>query len=127
MENKILIIDPSEHFVELVNRRLSAYGYTNYSSQRTAQEGLRQVMLEKPDLVIVATKLADADGFDTCKHIKDWAGDTIKVILLASMAEPNNSARAQIAGADEYVAKTLDCLPLITAIKKLLSPMAVSQ
>ncbi len=116
---KILIIDDSEHFLELIHVRLASYGYENYIIARSGQEGLSKIDSEKLDIVVLNSKLFDMNGFSLCRKIKEIS-PTIKIILISGMVEKNDSEKARAAGADEHVVKTFDCLILIAAIKKVI-------
>ena len=114
---KIVIIDDSEHFLEILRTRLLNYGYENFMIARSANEGLYKIKIEKPDIAVVSTKLSDMDGFMFCQKIKEIA-PAVSVILMTGMAERADLAKAKSAGADDYAVKTFDCLVLLAAIKK---------
>ena len=121
MGDKILIIDSSHHFVEMLTVRLLNYGYNKFRTAKTGKDGLRMVDLEEPDLVVIDTRLPDSSGYRICQQIKELHGNKIKVLLMTGLAEKYHLEKAVEAGADEYVIKTYDCLFLMAAIKRLLS------
>lgn len=121
MSHRILIVDDKEHFIEMVILRLRNYGYNEVFCARSGSEAFDRVKLCNPDLIIVATLLTDMDGFVLCQQIKGFSKESVKVILMAGLAEENNVERADYVGADDYVVKSFDCFQLMVAIKKLLS------
>ena len=125
--SKILIIDDSEHFLEILRIRLLNYGYQNFTIAKSAQEGLIKLQLEKPDLIVLNTVLFDGDGFEVCRKIKERLGSSMKIILMAGLAEKYNAQKAGQAGADDYIIKTFDSLLLMAAIKKALFKVSSDQ
>mgnify|MGYP002624225040 CR=1 FL=1 len=121
MGDKILIIDQSHHFMEMLTVRLLNYGYDKFRTARTGKDGLRIVDLEEPNLVVIDTCLPDTSGYRLCQQIKELHGDKIKVLLMTGLAERYHLEKAVQVCADEYVIKTYDCLFLMAAIKRLLS------
>ena len=126
MNQRILIVDESEHFLEMIAIRLLNYGYENYFIAKNVQEAQEMIKEDFPDLVIIDTKLGDRDGFELCRKIKLDHGDNIKVILMTGLAQQYNLEKAQEVKADDYVVKTFDCLILMVAIKKLISEINLS-
>ncbi|MGE0268224.1 MAG: two-component system response regulator [Candidatus Omnitrophota bacterium] len=125
MNPKILIIDRSEHFIELICIRLLNYGYNNFKTAKCGRDGLKIVDFESPDIVILETRLEDIPGLKVCELIKEIHGSNVKVIIMSGLAEPSQMTQAKAAGADEYVFKTFDCVEILIAVKKLIAEMNV--
>ena len=118
MNPKILIIDRSEHFCELIRVRLLNYGFDQFVLAQNGQEGLAQYTQGRPDIVLVEMNLEDVNGADVCRRIKQQAGERVRVILMSGLAEPNQSEEAVAAGADAYAVKAFDCVEIIINIKQ---------
>ena len=86
----------------------------------SGEEALRKVREEKPDLVLLDTKLPDMDGIEVCRQIKGIKGSTVKVIVYTGYIDAVDVTRARVAGADGYEAKTQDFAQLLSAVKKLI-------
>ena len=123
MNPKILIVDRSEHFIELICIRLLNYGFNNFKTAKCGRDGLKIVDFESPDIVIIETRLEDINGLKVCELIKELHGPQVKVIIMSGLAEPSQLAKAKDAGADEYVFKTFDCVDILIAVKKLVAEM----
>ncbi|MBZ0167114.1 MAG: response regulator, partial [Candidatus Omnitrophica bacterium] len=119
MNPKILIIDRSEHFCELIRIRLLNYGFRAFSLAQSGTEGLARFSKEDPQIVLMDVNLGDVKGAELCRRMKELGGDRVKIILMSGMAEPNQSAAAREAGADDYAVKAFDCVDIILAIKRL--------
>jgi len=125
MDRKILVIDDSEHYQEVIKIRLQNYGYDKCFVSKLGKDGLKRIVTVEPTMVIISTQLPDMDGFELCKQIKETYGDKIKVILMAGMAETNHLQKAKDVKADDYTVKTFDCLLIIVAIKKIFAKIEI--
>jgi len=123
MNPKILIVDRSEHFIELICIRLLNYGFNNFKTAKCGRDGLKIVDFESPDIVILETRLEDINGLKVCELIKELHGPQVKVIIMSGLSEPSQLGKAKEAGADEYVFKTFDCVDILIAVKKLVAEM----
>jgi len=124
MGKKILIIDDNEVDLIIVKRCLSEAGYAEIITAQDACEGIKKAKEEKPDLVISDTLLGSSNGFEVCAQIKNLYSQTNqaspKIIIMTGFIDAVDAVKARKVGADDYCAKTSDCLPLIEAVKKLI-------
>ncbi len=75
---------------------------------------------EKPDLIIIDTILPDTVGFDVCARIKERLGDACpSIIIQTGSIDAVDAVRAKQVGANDYCVKTIDCSPLLEAMKNL--------
>ncbi|MCA9394380.1 MAG: response regulator [Candidatus Omnitrophica bacterium] len=118
MNPKILIVDRSEHFCELIRVRLLNYGFDRFVLAQAGREALALYTQEQPQIVLVEMGLEDVSGLELCRRIKQEAGDTVKVIVMSGLAEPNQTDEAKEAGADAYAVKAFDCVEIIINIKR---------
>lgn len=118
MNPKILIIDRSEHFCELIRVRLLNYGFDRFALAQTGRQGLAAFTQEQPQIVLVEIGLDDVSGLELCRRIKQEAGDRVKVIVMSGLAEPNQAQAVEEAGADAYAVKAFDCVEIIINIKR---------
>ena len=121
MEKKILIIDDCEQDRKIMNRFLNKAGFREILFAVNGEEGLKKIESEKPVLLITDTILPDIDGFEICRRAREFSSpDLLKIIIITGTIDAVNAIKARDMGADDYCAKTSDCLPLITAVKNLL-------
>ena len=122
MENqihrRILIIDESEPYTYMVLNRLKNYGYDEVHIATNGKDGMAAIELMRPDVVAIDVSLSDVDSFKLCHDIKSSFHDFIKIVMMVGLAKKYDETPAYAAGADEYVVKTFDCLPLVAAIKR---------
>lgn len=121
MKKRILIIDDSEQDKKLMKRFLNKAGHEDILFADNGEEGAEKVKQEKPILVIVDTVLPGIDGFETCRRIREIKGASApKIIMITGSVDAVDAGRARTSGADDYVVKTSDCLPLLEAVKKII-------
>ncbi len=121
MGKKILIIEDNEQDRKIMKRFLSKAGYEDIVMAETGEDGLKKAESEKPDLVISDTNLPGINGFEVCQRIREARGPTTpKIIVMTGAIGAVDAVKARKMGADDYCAKTSDCVPLIEAVKKLI-------
>lgn len=83
----------------------------------TGEDGIAQLDVFKPDIVITDTNLPGMDGFEVCRKIKDLCGDLVKVILMTGVVDAVDAGKALESGADDYCVKTVSCESLVNALR----------
>lgn len=121
MDKKILIVDDNEVDLLIIKRHLTHAGYDNIIIAKDAQEGIKKVAEEKPNLIILDTLLPGSNGFEICQLIREKYNQTNpKVIIVTGSIDAVDAVKARKAGADDYCAKTSDCIPLLEAVKRFI-------
>ncbi|MFA4889875.1 MAG: response regulator, partial [Candidatus Omnitrophota bacterium] len=119
MGKKILLVDDEANIRTSLADILEKLGYEVIQAAN-GQEALEKVDKEKPDLVLVDTKMPDMDGIEVCRQIKNIEGLNTKVIIYTGYIDAVDVTRARLAGADDYEVKTQDFGKLLSAVKKLI-------
>lgn len=99
---RILIVDDDASLVRALHIGLGARGHEIILA-RTGKEGITQVSLTDPDVVILDLGLPDLDGIEVCRRIRDWTD--VPVIVLSAAANEDRKVRALDEGADDYMTK----------------------
>ncbi|MCL1594679.1 MAG: response regulator transcription factor [Actinomycetia bacterium] len=81
----------------------------------TAEEAIRRVGLETPDVAVLDVRLPDSSGLDVCRKIRAGWPNT-QVLILTSYADNDALIEAFDAGAAGYVLKRVDADGLIDAV-----------
>jgi two-component system response regulator DevR len=84
----------------------------------TAEEGVRRVGFDEPDVVVLDVRLPDASGVEACRDIRERFPD-VKVLMLTSFADEEALMAAILAGASGYVLKRIKTDELVTDIRKV--------
>lgn len=116
----VLIIEDEATIVLLLRLRLEAAGFKP-SWAMNGEDGLRRVLEEKPDLVLLDLRLPRLNGFDVCRRIKqDPATAHIPVIFLSASEKEELEETCIATGADGYLTKPYEAAELLGKIKSLL-------
>ncbi len=114
---KILVIDDDPAMTELLSTLLRTIP-AQVIAANSGQEGVDQTEKEKPDIVILDLMMPEMDGWQVCKHIREFS--SIPILILSALDHPGMVATALDAGADDYLIKPVSSSMLIARINTLL-------
>jgi len=86
----------------------------------SGHDALEQARRAKPDLIIVDWVMPDADGSTVLARLKGHPA-TKDTPVLAISALADGAMRAQLAGADRFLAKPFDVDELVSAVNHVLN------
>jgi DNA-binding response OmpR family regulator len=115
--SKILVIEDEKNLRQLYKQDLELDGHTVLTA-KTAEEGLRKVESEKPDLVVLDIRLPGMDGLEAMGRILD-GNPGIPVLLNTAYSSYQDSFMSW--AADAYVIKSSDTGELRREVEHLLS------
>jgi CheY-like chemotaxis protein len=84
------------------------------------EDAVERARLDKPDLIIVDWVMPDTDGSAVLARLKGLR-DTRDIPVLAMSALRDGAVRAEIAGADAFLAKPFDDDELVNAVSRTLA------
>ena len=116
----LLLVDGDARHLRVLEVSLRRAGFSITSAESSLQ-GLQYLETSEPDLIISDTHLADGDGFDFCKAVKQnprWTG--IPFIFLTSAKELNDKVRGLELGVEDYLTKPIYVKEVTTRVKMLL-------
>ena len=117
---KILIIDDEKDLVKLVKEILELEDF-EVSAAYDGEEGLRKVISEIPDLILLDIKMPGLNGFQVLERLKiDKATSHIPVVMLTTSTLRQDRDKAFDLGAVDYVIKSLEGFELGERIHKIL-------
>ena len=118
MEKKILVVEDEPEVVNLLRTRLEANHY-GVMAAGNGVEGLKQIELEKPDLILLDILMPQMDGYTFLKELKrrkpDW---NVPIIVLTAKSRMKELFEAE--GVRDYMVKPYDAQDLLERIKKQL-------
>lgn len=114
---KIFIIDDEKEICWLLENELKERHF-NVSSSISGRDGLKLVKKEKPDIVLLDLRLADYNGLDLLRKIKEYRPKT-KVIVESAFAGPDVKEKASRLGANAFVDKPFNPKDIIKAVRKV--------
>lgn len=119
MENKVrvLVIDDEPQIRKLLRVALTGHGY-EVSEAASGQDGLNEIAMVKPDLVILDMGLPDMEGINVIKQTREWS--KVPIIILSVKESEADKISALDAGADDYVTKPFSMGELLARIRTAL-------
>lgn len=116
MRPKTLLVDDEEDFVRLLAQRLQARDYPVLLAFG-AEESLRRVAAEAPDVVVLDVNLPDGSGLDVLRRIRErWP--LVQVVMLTGLADVTTAVAGMQLGAVDYLVKPVDVAVLADAIER---------
>jgi two-component system cell cycle response regulator DivK len=117
---RILYIEDNSDNRLLVKRVLEAEGYQLLEAAN-ARDGLRQVLAERPDLILMDINLPEVDGYATTARIKATPGmESVKIIAVTANVMKGDREKTAAAGCDGYITKPIDVDQLPAQIARFL-------
>ncbi|MFH1764567.1 MAG: response regulator transcription factor [Gemmatimonadota bacterium] len=86
---------------------------------RAGDEGLRLILEEEPDLVILDIMLPVLSGFDVCRRVRKQ-GKKMPILMLTARAQEVDRVMGLDLGADDYVTKPFSIPELLARVRALL-------
>lgn len=104
----------------MLQKRLESAGY-NVRHGEDGDRALELIQADPPDLIISDIEMPNMDGYQLCRHVKQDANlRHIPLILLSTLADPQDIIEGLQAGADNYVTKPYETEYLLSRIDSLL-------
>jgi DNA-binding response OmpR family regulator len=116
MSIKVLTIDDDLAMAELLAVLLKAQGFDT-SVATNGIEGIRMIRETSPDLVILDLMMADVDGWEVCKRVREFSN--VPILILSALDTPGMVASALDAGADDYLIKPVPSGVLVAHLNNL--------
>ncbi len=114
---KILVVDDEDNIRLLYQEELRDAGY-EVALAGDAEEALKKIEEDPPDLITLDVKLPGMSGFDFLKKLKETQKD-IPVILCSAYGAYKQEF--QLWASEAYVVKSADLRELKMTIKEILS------
>ena len=124
-QQKIVAVEDEPDILEVVQYNLSREGFQVVTAS-SGDEGLRAVMREAPDLVLLDLLMPGLDGLEVCRKLKsDPMTQRIPIIMVSAKGEESDIVLGLGVGADDYITKPFRPKELIARVKAVLRRGAV--
>ncbi|TAJ97899.1 response regulator transcription factor [bacterium] len=111
-----LVVDDETQIRRLLRVVLEGDGYRVVDSE-TGRQGLSDVALRRPDVVLLDLGLPDMDGLVVLQRLREWSH--VPVLILSVRDGPEDKVAALDAGADDYVTKPFDSAELLARLRAI--------
>jgi two-component system, OmpR family, phosphate regulon response regulator PhoB len=103
----VLLIEDSKTQAAQIKATLESVGL-QVRVAYDGQDGLREVMERRPDLIVLDVKLPGMDGFQVCRRLKRTPEtQSIPIIMLTEKDGAQSTMSGIQAGADDYIPKDI--------------------
>ena len=120
--NKVLIIDDEDQLRGLLSRIIGLEGYEVFQAD-SCKNGLKQLALHDPDVVLCDVRLPDGNGVELIAEIKR-VKPLVEVIMLTAHGNIPDGVQAIKNGAFDYLTKGDDNNRIIPLISRAMDPVA---
>ena len=110
----ILVIEDDAQIRRFLRVVLTHEGYSLIEAT-SAQEGITQVGLRHPDLIILDLGLPDQDGMEVMRDLREWT--TTPIIVLTARSQEKDKVSALDIGADDYLTKPFGTNELLARLR----------
>lgn len=124
MSPSILIIEDEASIADNLVYALGTEGF-DVTWKNLGSEGVREVLTQTIDLVILDIGLPDISGFEVCKQIRQFS--EVPIIFLTARSEEIDRVVGLEIGGDDYVAKPFSPRELVARVKAILKRLSWKQ
>ena len=119
-EARILVVEDDHNILRQIEFNLQSHGYS-VTTALTGSEALRQMMLERPDLLITDVMMPEMDGYELVASIRaDPNLFEVPVIMLTARVEEADMVQGYTSGTDLYLTKPFNPTELLAFVQRIL-------
>lgn len=113
----ILVVDDEPRLVTLVRKNLESTGY-KVSTAPDGRTAIAALEMQEFDLVLLDLMLPDMDGYDVCRHIREFS--EVPIIMLTARTDETEKVRGLDLGADDYLTKPFNVAEMMARVRAVL-------
>ncbi len=117
-KRRILVVEDDAAILRGLTDNLRFEGH-EVETARTGDEGLRLILEEEPDLVVLDVMLPGLSGFDICRRVRN-EGIRVPILMLTARGQEVDRVMGLDLGADDYVTKPFSIPELLARVRALL-------
>lgn len=110
----VLIVEDEAPIRRFLRAALPLNGY-RWIEATTAADGLRLVLAQRPDVIILDLGLPDKDGLEVVRELRGWS--EVPVVVLSAREREADKVAALDAGADDYLVKPFGVDELLARLR----------
>lgn len=117
--HRVLIVDDDSDLLQTVVRLLGRFGYTCLTAS-SADEAVRRMDVESPDLVVTDLQMPGMDGVAVARRAREHI-PPIPVVLMTAYHTRETERRAAEVGVAIHLAKPFANLDLVRGVQRALA------
>ena len=114
MNKRILVVEDDKAIGNLIKMTLATQHY-DYDIVHDGQSALQEILLKRPDVIILDLGLPDIDGVNLIQKIRSWS--LTPIIVVSARDEEYDKINSLDSGADDYVTKPFSVEELLARIR----------
>jgi two-component system KDP operon response regulator KdpE len=114
---RVLVVDDEAAILRFLKPALEANSY-EMSSTDTVADAIKRIAAETPDIVLLDLGLADGDGKDVIRRVREWSD--VPIIVLSARELEAEKIDSLDLGADDYVNKPFNVGELMARMRAAL-------
>src|SRR5438094_9962023 len=118
MNARLLIIEDELPMRTALKDCLEAEGYRVLTAA-DGESGLKRVLEEKPDLILLDIMMPRLDGFAVCAELRRLS-NPVPILMLTAKGEVEDRVTGLDAGADDYLVKPFSTEELLARVRAML-------
>jgi len=121
MTSPLLMIEDDARLAQMVIEYLSQSGFA-VTHATDGEQGLEQLQLVQPELVILDLMMPGIDGLEVCRRIRALPGQAsrVPVLMLTAKGDPMDRVIGLEIGADDYLPKPFEPRELLARVRAVL-------
>lgn len=116
-KTQVLVVDDEAAILRFLKPALEANSY-EMTSAGTVAEAVKRIAAETPDIVLLDLGLADGDGKDVIRRVREWSD--VPIIVLSAREREAEKIDSLDFGADDYVNKPFNVGELMARMRTAL-------
>jgi two-component system OmpR family response regulator len=116
--SKVMIVDDDPNIRELVSALVQNHGFEACEAA-DGRDALQKMTNDNPDLVIIDIMMPNMDGFELCRHLRQYY-ENMPILMLTAKGELASKVKGFGLGADDYLTKPFEDAELIIRVQALL-------
>ena len=117
MSTDILLVEDDPRIRQVLELALRDHGY-DVRSAATGEQALEEVVLRRPDVLLLDLMLPGIDGLEVCRRVR--AQGDLPIIAVTARSDSADVVAGLEAGADDYVTKPVVASVLAARIRAVL-------
>ncbi len=117
VRTRVLVVDDEAAILRFLKPALEANSYEMISSG-TVADAVKRIAAEAPDIVLLDLGLADGDGKDVIRRVREWSD--VPIIVLSAREREAEKIDSLDLGADDYVNKPFNVGELMARMRTAL-------
>ncbi|MDM8528900.1 response regulator [Anaerolineales bacterium HSG24] len=118
-QSTILIVDDEVINHRILNGLLADHGY-HLIFASSGLEALTKANIILPDLVLLDVMMADMDGFEVCRILRDTpALAEVPIVMITALDDRQSRLKGIEVGADDFISKPINKLELNLRVKSI--------